>query len=86
MVLFAFGESGRRALGDELTALVAGIGAKVDHPVGLADQIQIVFHDDHRVALVHEAVQHFGQKPHVVKVQAGCWLIEEVKCRAGGGA
>ena len=60
MGLFVFGEGGGCGLGDELAAFVAGFGAEVDHPIRLSDQIQIVLHDDHRVALVHQAMQHLG--------------------------
>ncbi len=53
------------------------------NPVGVADHVQVVLDDDDRVAQIGEAVQHFEQLAHVVEVQAGGGLVEQVERAAG---
>ena len=69
--------------GDDFAAAVAAFGAEVDDPVGGLDDFEIVLDDDHRVALVDQLVQHFEQLRHVVEVQAGGRLVEDVERAAG---
>ena len=75
----------RRARGDDLAAAVAALGPEVDDPVGRLDDLEIVLDDDDRVALVDQLVQHLEQLRHVVEVEAGGRLVEDVE-RAAGGA
>ena len=69
---------------DDFAAAVAAFGAQVDDPVGGLDDFDIVLDDDHRVALLDELVQHLEQLAHVVEVQAGRGLVEQVEGAAGG--
>ena len=72
-----------RAGGDDLTALVATLGAEVDDPVGGLDDVQVVL--DHRdgVAVIAQSMQHAEQLLDVVKMQAGGRFIEDIKRAAG---
>src|SRR6476469_10967661 len=44
------------ALRDDLSAAMAAFGAEIDHPVGRLDDIEVVFDDDDRVAVVAQLV------------------------------
>src|ERR1039458_9106558 len=71
-----------RALGYDAAAFFAAFGPEVDDPVGIADHIQIVFDDDDRIAKVGQPVKHVKQLLHVVEVQAGGGLVEQIECLA----
>ena len=43
-----------RAGGDDLAAASTAFGAKIDHPIGTLDNIQVMFDDDNRVAVINE--------------------------------
>ena len=75
----------RGAAGDDRAAFGAGFGADVDDPVGSFDDVQIVFDDDDRVAVVDQAVEHFEQFCEVVEVEAGRGFVEQVQRLAGIG-
>src|SRR5437016_2055796 len=75
----------RRAFGDDLTTLIAALGAEVDDPVGRLDEVEMVLDDEHGGARVHEPVQHPQELFHVVEVKAGRRLVEDVE-HVGGGA
>ena len=75
----------RRAGGDDLAAAVAAFGAEVDDPVGGLDHFEIVLDHHHGVAALDQLVQHFQQLRHVVEMQAGGRLVENIE-RAAGGA
>ena len=47
----------RASLGDDVSACLASLRPKVDHPIGRLDDVQIVFDDDEGVARIHEFVQ-----------------------------
>src|SRR5579885_1764252 len=74
----------RRAGRDDLAAAVAAFGAEVDDPVGGLDHLQIVLDDDDGVAALDQFVQHVEQLCHVVKMQPGGRLVEDVERTAGG--
>ena len=42
----------RRALGGHGAAFLAGFGTDVDDPIGRLDHVEIMLHDDHRVAQI----------------------------------
>ncbi len=75
----------RRAPGHDLAAAVTAFGAEVDHPVGGLDDFEIVLDHHNRVALVDQFVQHLQELRHVVEMQAGGRLVQDVE-RAAGGA
>ena len=83
----AFGDLGdvlRRAGGDDPPAALAAFRAEVQHPIGGLDDLQIVLDHHHRVALLHQRVQHFQQLADILEMQAGRRLIEDVQRAAGG--
>jgi hypothetical protein len=51
--------SGRTALADDAAAIFAALRTKVDDPVAVADDVEIVLDDDDRVAQVGEPVEDF---------------------------
>jgi len=85
MACFARGDFFWGAGDDDLPACRASFWAKVDHPVGRFDDVQIVFDDEHRVALVDEPVEHGQKLADVVGVEARGWLVEDVERRLAGG-
>src|SRR5579859_5222346 len=66
-----FGNLLRRALGDNPATLIAGVGAKVNDPIGGFDNVKIVFNDEHGMAGIHEALENFQEHAHIVEMQAG---------------
>ena len=70
---------GRRALGDDLAAVLAGARAHVDHPVGRADGVLVVLDDDHGVADVAQPRERVDQAVVVALVQADRRLVEDVQ-------
>ena len=69
---------------NEFTAAVAAIRAHVDDPVGDLDDVEIVLDHHDGVAGIHQFLQHFHQRAHVVEMQAGGRLVENVHGAAGG--
>src|SRR5579862_5976330 len=72
-----------RALRNDAAAFLAALGAEVDNPVRLFDHVKIVLDDEHGISQRDETIQHVHQFFHVVEVQAGGWLVENVKRAAG---
>ncbi len=65
------------ALEDHLTPAGAGAGAEVDYVVGDRDDLGLVFHDEHGVALVPQLQQQPVHPLDVVRVQADGRLVED---------
>ena len=65
------------ACGNERSALVAPFGTEVDEMVGTLDDVEIVLHDDDRMAAADEAVEGAEQLLDVVEVESRCGLIED---------
>ena len=64
---------------DQPSAVLAGAGAELDHPVGAADGAQVVLDDDDRVAEVAQAAQQAEQPVGVARVQADRRFVEHVE-------
>src|SRR4029450_11682933 len=62
------GDPLRRALGHDLAAAVAALGAEVEYPVGRLDHVQVVLDHDHRVAGVDQAVEEPEQRVYVLEM------------------
>ena len=58
---------------------LAALGAEVDDPVGLLDHVEVVLDHEHRVARVHQPLQHLEQLLDVGEVEAGRRLVEDVE-------
>src|ERR1700731_216965 len=72
------------SFGDDPPAAVAAFGSEVDDPVGALDDIEVVLDDQHGVAGVDEAGEHPEEAPHILEVQPGGGLVEDVDGAAGG--
>ena len=70
---------GRRALEDQLAAVLAGAGTEVDHVVGGADRLFVVLDDDDGVAEIAQPRQRREQRAVVALVQADRRLVEHVE-------
>ena len=73
------GHLGRRALGDQLPAVLAGPGAEVDDVVRGADRALVVLDHDHRVAEIAQPPQRVDQLRVVTLVEADRGLVEDVE-------
>ena len=62
------GDLFRCAGGDDLAAVVPALGSQVDDVVGGLDDVQIVLDHHHRVACVHQRLQHVDQLVHIRRV------------------
>ena len=71
-----------RALGDEAAAAVAPLGTEINDPIGLGNQVQVMFDDDDGMTSVHQALQHFDQPLHVRHVQADGRFLKNEKVSA----
>src|SRR5687767_7776333 len=73
----------RRARGHDRPATRAPLGSQIDDPVRGLDHVEIVLDDEHRVSLVDQTVEHLKEQAHVLEVETGRWLVEDVE-RASG--
>ena len=71
--------SRRRALRDDLAAVLARAGAHVDEPVGAAHHLLVVLDDEHGVAEVAQALERPDQAAVVALVEADRGLVEDVE-------
>ena len=74
-----FGDLLRRALCDDGAAACAALRTHVDEPVGVANDVEIVLDDEDGIAQAHQPLQDFQQLAHVVEVQAGGRLVQQVE-------
>ena len=58
--------------------LVAGLGAEVHDPIGVLDDLKIVLDHEQAFTGLDEALEDAQQLRHVVEVQAGGRLVEEM--------
>src|SRR5260370_8381626 len=68
-----------RSLSDDASTRVARARSQLDHPVGPLDDVQVMLDHEHRVPGVHEAVEHAAQGAHVVEMEAGGGLVQDVQ-------
>ena len=74
-----FGDLIRRADGHDLATPDTGTGSEVDHQVGGAHRVFVVFDHDHGIALVAEPLESCQQAVIVTRVEADRRLVENVK-------
>ena len=67
--------------GNDLPALVAGVGAEVYDPIGGFHDLKVVLDDEHGVAGVHQSLEDLEQHAHIVEVQAGGRFVKEEERR-----
>ena len=80
---FALSDRLRTATGHHTTAFVATFRPQINDPVGGFNYFQVVFDDNHRVALIAQTMQHSKQALDVFQVQAGGWFVKHIKRLAG---
>ena len=66
-----------RTLEDHLAAGVSRFRTEVDDPVGAADDVEVVLHDDNAVAAGEKRVKGLQELFHIVEMEAGCRLVED---------
>jgi len=71
------------SFGDDFSAVGAGLGAKVDDPVGFGGDGHVVFDDGNRVSLVDEAVEDIDEAGDVFEVEADGRFFDEVEVVRG---
>ncbi len=76
----------RRALRDDLPAVLAGAGPHVDDVVGGRDRVVVVLDDDHAVAEIAQVLQRREQPVVVALVQADRRLVQHVHHAGQPGA
>src|SRR5581483_9659455 len=83
-VLAFSGNLGRGALGDDLAAAFAGLGAHVENPIRLGHDIEVVLHYDRCVAGFDQLMQNDQELLDIGHVQPHCGLIEYVESVSRG--
>src|SRR5699024_6015951 len=61
-----------------LTSAVTTLRTHVDEPVGTLDDVQVVFNDDHRIALLHQPLKDPHELADVLKMQTRGRFIQYV--------
>ena len=72
--------------GHHLAASLAGPGAEIDHPVGEANRLLIMLHDDDRVAFVAKLGEGPEQPGVVARMQADRGFVEHIEHAGEAGA
>ena len=67
------------ACGNDFATFFTSFGAEVDEVVGLAEDVEIVLDDNHRVASRHKALEHIHKDFDVFEMEASGWLVEDVE-------
>ena len=73
-----FGDLFRSAFGHDDAAARSAFGSHVDHPVGRLDDVEIMFDNQHGVALVDQGLKHGQQLGDVLEMQTGGWFVQDV--------
>lgn len=71
---------------DEFTTACATFGSDIDDPVGCFDHIELMFDDDHGIAVVYEAMEDGEQALDIFEVESCGGFVEDVKGVACGTA
>ena len=69
----------RRARDHDGSAAIAALGAHIDQAVGNLDDIKVVLDHQNRVARIDQALQHVEQLANILKMKAGCGLVQNVE-------
>src|SRR6266481_7675887 len=83
---FATGDVFGPALGHDLPALRATLRTEINSPIGGFDHLEIMFDHQQGVARSAELEQHFEELRHIVEMQPGRRLVENVERAARGFA
>src|SRR5690349_21999274 len=80
---FGAGDEFGRTLGDDAAAAFAAFRAEINDPVGLFNDVEVMLDDEYGVAKVNEPLQNVEKLSHVVEMQAGGGLVEDIERAAG---
>ena len=72
------------ALGDDLTAFIAAIGAEVDEPIAGANDVEVVLDENDGMPRFEQLAQGPHEFGDVFEVQAGGGLVEQKQGALGG--
>src|SRR5438128_822342 len=61
----------------DFSTAIPSLRAKVEHPISLGDELDIVFDYEHRMAGVHQTLQNLDQALHIGHVQADCGFFQD---------
>ena len=67
----------RRAFGDDQAAAIPRLGTEVDDVIGALDDFEMVLDHEDGVPLLHQPIEHFHQKRHIVQMQARSGFVED---------
>ena len=67
----------------QITALAASQRPQFNHIIGMLQHMHIMVHQNHRVAITQQAVNHIQEPFNVGRMQADTRLIEYVKYSCG---
>jgi len=81
--LFCAGDEFGRALHDDAAAAFAAFGTKIDNPIGLFDDVEMMLDDEHCVPEIDKTLQNVQKFSYVIEVQAGRRFVKDVKRAAG---
>ncbi len=73
----------RSAAADDRSAAVTAFGAQVDDIIRCLNDIQVVLDHDNGIACVHKLLQYLNELFHIIGVQAGGCLIQDIPRLAG---
>src|SRR5262245_41388461 len=68
----------RCATCDDCPTTCTTLGAKIDHPIGTFDDLEVMLNDNERIAGVAELHEHFEQCVDVGKMKASSRLVEDI--------
>src|SRR5882762_3303299 len=74
----------RRPFGHEASALLPRVRSEVDNPVRGANQVEVMFDDNHRMAGIDEPLKSFQEDTNIVEMKPGGRFIEKEKRSAAG--
>ena len=69
----------RCSLKHDTSAGISAIGAEINDPVAVFNQLLVVFHDDHGVSGISKAVQEYEEMFDIPWMKAGCGLIQQIE-------
>ena len=73
----------RRASNNDAAAVVSTFRSQIDYPIGGLDNIHIVLNYDDRIPRVDQAMQNVQKFFHIVKMQSGGRLIQNIERISG---
>jgi hypothetical protein len=80
----AFGDGLWGARGNEFSTFRSRFGTEIQEPVGIFDDIQVMFDDQKRGALIDEAMEKLDEKFDIIQMKSGGGFVQNQQ-RGGVG-